>query len=108
MARAPKTLMEVLYVRTGSFRDTAQVYRLVSAWCVCMRVHDGQDVGIEQFVEWAADGIQSRATTHRQLKLFREAFPGHREPNRLCRDFGLLGSDELDPSIRVSGSVLPA
>jgi len=100
--------MEVLYARTGSFRDTGQLYRLVSAWVVCMRVHDGQDVAIEQFVEWAADAIQSRATTHRQLKLFRETFEGHREPNRMCRDLGLLTLGDIEPATRVSGSVLTA
>jgi hypothetical protein len=32
MSRPPKTLMEVFYVRTKSFRDTAKLYTLVSLW----------------------------------------------------------------------------
>lgn len=105
MAREPRTLIELLYVRTGSFRDTAQVYRLIVLWSSAMRAHGGVDMAIEEVAEWGDPVIQSRATTHRQLQLFRKAFPGHREPNRLCRDFGLTAV-EADPLIEVDATAL--
>lgn len=109
MSRAPKTLMEIFYVRTNSFRDTAKLYKLCSNWAAA-EIYLGKDeLGIEEFVHWAADGVQSRAETHRQLALFRKAFPGHRDPNKVVRDFELTRfGAKLKPTSVVPSAAVPA
>jgi hypothetical protein len=119
MARAPKTLLETIYARTGSFRDTAKVQTLLLAWAAAMGDRNTDELGIEQFIVWAEDGVQSRATSKRQLALFRVVFPGHRDPNAVVIESGLR--ERMAPlvdsahevkdrrrTVRVSGNVAAA
>lgn len=101
MSRAPRTLIEVVYARTGSFRETAKACKLVTGWRAALYDLGRDELTIGEYVEWADPVVSSRATTYRQLEAFRKAFPRAENPNQLCAALGPLVADELDPLVEL-------
>jgi hypothetical protein len=80
MSRPPKTLMEVIYSRTGSLRKSGHILTLVICWAAALEDTGRQELNIEQYIAWVTPNW-SRATVERQLREFREAFPEQRTPH---------------------------
>jgi len=115
MARQPKTLMELMYVRSeGSafsrFKETGRVFSLITLWSMAQVDLDTNDVAMEQFKEWAAD-MQSASTTERQMRSFRSIFKGEQNPNRIAQSLrrqAEKSGGELDATMPVTDSLLLA
>lgn len=86
MSRQPKTLMEVIYARTGSFRKSARIFTLVLCWAAALEETGEQELIVERYKDWA-EPDWSRATVDRQLRDFREAFPEFRTPHPYATRF---------------------
>jgi hypothetical protein len=72
VARPPRTLLEVAYVNSCSFRTTTRAGLLLAQWALCRR-ELGRRPTVEEYADYWKEGI---ATAYRQLAAFREAFPG--------------------------------
>jgi hypothetical protein len=100
--------MEHVYVRTNSFRETGRVTTLIITWALALEELGTDEIGSETFVEWALP-MQSRATTHRQMKAFRAAFPDHQTPNALAVEVNRLAAQRRvkpDPLVELPATAL--
>lgn len=93
MSRAPKTLMEHVYVRTGSFSETGRVTTLILEWAAAQDQLGSVDLLAEDYIAWA-EPETSRRTVERQLQAFRAAFPGHRNPNRIAAEVNKIAAEK--------------
>lgn len=80
MAREPRTLLEVIYVHTGSLRATMRVGMLVQQWALCRR-DLGRRPMVEEYASWWKI---SERTAYRDLAAFAKAFPGEDGPDRIA------------------------
>jgi hypothetical protein len=108
MAREPRTLLEVIYVRTGSFRSTFRVGTLIQQWAICRR-----DLGHRpEVTEYATWWKISERTAYRDLAEFARAFPEEDYPDRIALWLLDRGEELLDNAARIlalsPGELLPA
>lgn len=107
MARPPKTLLEHIYVRTGSLRATYRVGMLINQWAICRR-----DLGRRPEVsEYAAWWKISERTAYRELAEFAKAFPEEDYPDRIAVWLIERGDELLGNAARIlslpPGELLP-
>jgi hypothetical protein len=94
-SRPPRTLLELIYARTGSMRQTYQVGETIVRWAM---VRDA--LGRTPFVhEYAAWWKQSERTAWREMARFTKAFPEESNPDRIATRLQALYADtKLDPA----------
>lgn len=101
--REPRTLLEVIYWRTGSLRTTYRVGLLIQQWAVCRR-----DLGRRpEVTEYAAWWKISERTAYRQLADFAQAFPEEDYPERIAL-WLIDRGDELVENAALILSLAPA
>lgn len=94
--REPRTLLEVIYARTGSFRATYRVGTLVQQWAICRR-----DLGRRpEVAEYAAWWKISERTAYRELADFAKAFPEEDGPDRIATWVADRGDELLQNAVR--------
>lgn len=77
----PKTLLELIYDRTGSMRQTLKVGMTVTCWAIVR-----QDLGRAPYVHEYADWWKvSERTAWREMATFSKAFPEEENPDRLAQ-----------------------
>ena len=64
-----------------SIVDGSKVAALIVTWAMALDELGVDELRVEQFVAWSSE---SRATVHRRLHEFREAWPEHETPNELA------------------------
>lgn len=84
MSRKPKTLMEVIYARTRSFKKSGRIFTFVTVWAAALEETGQQELNVERFKDWA-EPEWNRRTVDRWLLEFREAFPDQRTPHRFAQ-----------------------
>lgn len=94
MARAPKTLIEHVYARNRSFRETAMTTTFVVQWAFALRELRVPEMTMKQYVEfWKKE--ESQAKAYRRFESFRKTFPDHPTPNLIAADLVPLLDEKL-------------
>lgn len=86
----PRTLLEVIYSRTGSLKATFRIGTLVQQWAMVRR-DLGRRPMVEEYARWWKI---SERTAYRDLAEFAKAFPDEDGPDRIASVVNELG-DEL-------------
>jgi hypothetical protein len=95
--REPRTLLEVIYSRTGSLRATYRVGMLIQQWALCRR-----DLGRRpEVTEYAAWWKISERTAYRELAEFAKAFPEEDYPDRIALAILARGDELLENAARI-------
>jgi hypothetical protein len=95
--REPRTLLEVIYVRTGSLRATYRVGELIQQWAICRR-DLGRRPEVAEYADWWKMGER---TAYRQLADFRKAFADEDGPDRIAVLLLARGDELVENAARV-------
>jgi hypothetical protein len=77
-----KTLIQIAQENVGT-RQSIRAYRFVVTWWMFLDVLGRPPANIEEYARLTGVSI---ATAYRELKVFREAYPGHETPDDLLED----------------------
>jgi hypothetical protein len=78
----PTRLIDVVYLRTRSFRTTWRVTEFILLWAIS--IQQGMENRTTEKV--AADWSIVERTAYRRLNEFREAFPDEENPDRIAQE----------------------
>lgn len=101
--RQPRTLLEHIYVRNGSLRDTMRIGQMVTQWAIC-REDLGRRPEVAEYAEWWRI---SERTAYRDLALFAKAFPQEDGPDRIAAAVWAQARarrEKLTPAVALSSS----
>lgn len=105
--RQPRTLLEVIYARTGSLRSTFTVGLVIQQWAIARR-ELGRRPEVTEYAEWWK---MSERSAYRELAAFRKAFPDEDGPDRIAAAVNELGDELVHDAASVLSlppSALPA
>lgn len=77
----PASAREKLRVMVKATHVGSRVTALIVLWAIALEDLGRESIGVEEYVAWASE---SRSTTHRRLREYRELFPGSETPNEVA------------------------